>query len=338
MSLLSESFGSPGAVYNPGYYDNPRCDQYSNTMNISESGKKYPITSGDRFNTDIQQTMNGVYSGYNVSGGFGNSIMPANMEPFIGSHESTYKYVSNHGYQTDPYMLAITHSNDQFPAQVYTNTNVQLRIDPRMSSSKVEDAAYKAKSQMMGGGYGAQFSPNNPYSPGMSAYSTHGGYQNPSAGYGQWFFEPPYAEPVMNYPPVPVQQYMPMNMNMGMSSPTFPNMMPQQAGPMMPGPGAMVPMGPQMGGGGHAPGPGPGPGPGPRRPSGGIRIREATEDDDEEDEDEMSTSIKKLKKNMTTMEKINSFLKDNNTFYWLLLLLVILVVAFVVKVVYVDGK
>lgn len=319
MSFISDSFGSPGAVYNQGYYDNPRCDAYSNTMTVTESRKKYPTTSGDRFNTDVQHTMNGAYGGYNMGGGMG--IMPANMEPFIGSQESTYKYVSNSGYHTDPYMLAIHHSNDQFPAQVYTNTNVQLRIDPRMSSSKMEDSAYKAKSQMMGGGYGAQFAPSHPYSPGLSAYSMNPTYHNPSAGFGQWYFDPPYSEPQMSFPPVPVQQYVPM----APMAPTFPNMMPQMSQPMQ------MPMQmPMQGGGG---------GGGGARPRPNIKIREVEMDDVEEDEeDELSTSLRKLKKKKTTMEKINGFLKDNNTFYWLLVLLVILVVAFVIKVVYVDKQ
>jgi hypothetical protein len=330
MSLISDSFGSPGAVYNPGYYDNPKCDAYSNNMTVSQSRKKYPTTSGDRFNTDVQKTMNGAYGGYNFAGtggmgmGMGmNNIMPANMEPFIGSQESTYKYVSNSGYNTDPFMMAIHHSNDQFPAQVYTNTNVQLRIDPRMSSSKMEDSAYKAKSQMMGGGYGAQFAPSHPYSPGLSAYSTNPMYHNPSAGYGQWHFEPPYSEPQMSFPPVPVQQYMPM----APMTPTFPNMMPQMSQPMMPMQQQPHPQ--MMGGGAQGAGP---------RPKPSIRMREAREEDEEDESDELSTSIRKLKKKMTTMEKVNAFLKDNNTFYWLLVLLVILVVAFVIKVVYVDNK
>jgi hypothetical protein len=101
----------------------------------------YPPVADNNFNNVVQNNYpNGGYT-----------VQPSNLESFVGSRESTFKYVGNSGYQSNainPYAMSISHSNDQFPAQVYTNTGVQLRVDPRMSSSKIEDSAYKAKTQI----------------------------------------------------------------------------------------------------------------------------------------------------------------------------------------------
>jgi hypothetical protein len=220
--------------------------------------------------------------------------------------------------------MSINHSNDQFPAQVYTNTGVQLRVDPRMSSSKIEDNAYKAKTQMMmgpggmqyAGGYAQQFAPNNPFTMPQMGMN----YYNPSAGMAMWNFEPPYAEPIPTYPAVPVQ--MPM-----MPTPMMPNMV---------GNNTMVP-GPQMMGGG-----------GPQRPGPEVRVedvgsaggrrrrRRVVQAGETPLEDLDDDAPKKKAQDKTVMGKINRFLTANSTIYWLIVLLVVLVVAFVVKTVYVD--
>ncbi len=289
-------------VYNQGYFDVPIHNAYSNANPMCDS---YPsVTQGD-FNNQIQQNF--------PMGGY--TVQPSNLETFVGSRESSFKYIGNSGYNTNPYMMSINHSNDQFPAQVYTNTGVQLRVDPRMSSSKIEDSAYKAKSQMMGGGYGQQFLPNNPFTMPQMGMN----YYNPSAGYASWSFEPPYSEPYPTFPAVPAQM------------PLMPNMTPMMSGPMMMnGPMMNGPMNGQMGG----------------RPTPNIRIQDA--DDESEGskstkskrkrkvKDSNETPIENLDKDTSTMGKINSFLTDNNTVYWLIVLFVILIVAFVIKAVYVD--
>ncbi len=182
-------------VFNPGYYDVPIQNQYSNPNPMNQT---YPSVGAGDFNPMIQS--------HYPNGGY--TVQPSNVETFVGSRESTYKYIGNSGYTstTNPYAMSINHSNDQFPVQVYTNTGVQLRVDPRMSSSKIEDAAYKAKTQGMGGGYAQQFAPNNPFT--MPQYGMN--YQNPSSGMGMWSFEPPYAEPMPTFPAVPAQMMVPM--------------------------------------------------------------------------------------------------------------------------------
>ncbi len=310
MAYMQNSFQAP--VLNGGYYDVPIQNQYSNPNMMNQS---YPMVGENQFNPMIQNNYpNGGYT-----------VQPSNLETFIGSRESTYKYVSNAGYNSNPinpYAMSISHSNDQFPAQVYTNTGVQLRVDPRMSSSKIEDAAYKAKSQMMGGGYAQQFMGNNPFT--MPQYGMN--YQNPSMGMGMWSFEPPYAEQGPTFPAVPAQVF---NPNPYIGQPMMPNM----NGMMMNGPMMNSPM---MNGGGMG------------RPTPNIRISDDDESGDEGEEEikakrNKATTIKSLekrekkeKKNRSTLEKINDFLTDNSTIYWLVVLLVILVVAFVVKALYVD--
>ncbi len=306
MSYIQNSYQAP--VQNPGYYDVPIQNAYSNPNQYG--GGNYQNVPSNHFNNVIQNNY--------PQGGY--VVQPSNLETFVGSRESSYKYIGNGGYNTNPYAMSINHSNDQFPAQVYTNTGVQLRVDPRMSSSKIEDSAYKAKSQMMGGGYAQQFMPNNPFTMPQMGMN----YQNPSMGMGMWAFEPPYAEQGPTFPAVPAQVYAPM----------MPNMMGQHMGPM----GPQMMNGPQMMGGGTM----------VQRPRPSIRIKDPNDsDEDDVDEDEgvkikqkrvvQSTSIvKKEKKNKSTLEKVNSFLTDNSTIYWLIVLLVILIVAFVVKAVYVD--
>ncbi len=300
---MQNSFQAP--VLNNGYYDVPIQNAYSNPDMMNQN---YQMVSQNQFNPMIQNNY--------PQGGY--TVQPSNLESFVGSRESTFKYVSNSGYNSNPinpYAMSISHSNDQFPAQVYTNTGVQLRVDPRMSSSKIEDAAYKAKSQMMGGGYAQQFMGNNPFT--MPQYGMN--YNNPSMGMGAWSFEPPYAEQGPTFPAVPAQVFNPN-----------PYMMPNMNGMMGQQMGQHV-----MNGGGMG------------RPTPNIRI---SDDEDEGESGEeikakrnKSTSIKSLekrekkeKKNKSTLEKINDFLTDNSTIYWLIVLLVILIVAFVVKALYVD--
>ncbi len=303
MAYMQNSFQAP--VLNNGYYDVPIQNAYSNPDMMNQN---YQMVSQNQFNPMIQNNY--------PQGGY--TVQPSNLESFVGSRESTFKYVSNSGYNSNPinpYAMSISHSNDQFPAQVYTNTGVQLRVDPRMSSSKIEDAAYKAKSQMMGGGYAQQFMGNNPFT--MPQYGMN--YNNPSMGMGTWSFEPPYAEQGPTFPAVPAQVFNPN-----------PYMMPNMNGMMGQQMGQHV-----MNGGGMG------------RPTPNIRI---SDDEDEGESGEeikakrnKSTSIKSLekrekkeKKNKSTLEKINDFLTDNSTIYWLIVLLVILIVAFVVKALYVD--
>ncbi len=314
---MQNSYQAP--VLNNGYYDVPIQNAYSNPNMMANH---YPQVGESQFNPMIQNNY--------PQGGY--TVQPSNLESFVGSRESTFKYVSNSGYSSNPinpYAMSISHSNDQFPAQVYTNTGVQLRVDPRMSSSKIEDAAYKAKSQMMGGGYGQQFMPNNPFTMpqmGMNMYGQNPSsgmgmnYHNPSSGMGMWSFEPPYAEQGPTFPAVPAQVF---NPNPYMVQPMMgPNM---YGGQMMQGGGAVV-----------------------QRPTPNIRISDA-DADDSDDEDVVkakrnkSTPIKSLekrekkeRKNKSTLEKVNDFLTDNSTIYWLVVLLVILIVAFVVKALYVD--
>ncbi len=310
MAYIQNSYQAP--VLNNGYYDVPIQNQYSNPDMMNQS---YPMVSGNQFNPMIQNNYpNGGYT-----------VQPSNLESFVGSRESTYKYVSNAGYSSNPinpYTMSISHSNDQFPAQVYTNTGVQLRVDPRMSSSKIEDSAYKAKSQMMGGGYGQQFMPNNPFTMPQMGMNMYG--QNPSMGMGAWSFEPPYAEQGPTFPAVPAQVFNP--------NPYMVNMAQPMMGPM----GQHVMNGQQMMNGG-----------GMGRPTPNIRISDDNEESDSGEEIKAkrnkATSIKSLekrekkeKKNKSTLEKVNDFLTDNSTIYWLIVLLVILVVAFVVKALYVD--
>ncbi len=300
---MQNSFQAP--VLNNGYYDVPIQNAYSNPDMMNQN---YQMVNSNQFNPMIQNNY--------PQGGY--TVQPSNLESFVGSRESTFKYVSNSGYNSNPinpYAMSISHSNDQFPAQVYTNTGVQLRVDPRMSSSKIEDAAYKAKSQMMGGGYAQQFMGNNPFT--MPQYGMN--YNNPSMGMGTWSFEPPYAEQGPTFPAVPAQVFNPN-----------PYMMPNMNGMMGQQMGQHV-----MNGGGMG------------RPTPNIRI---SDDEDEGESGEeikakrnKSTSIKSLekrekkeKKNKSTLEKINDFLTDNSTIYWLIVLLVILIVAFVVKALYVD--
>ncbi len=310
---MQNSYQAP--ILNNGYYDVPIQNGYSNPNMLTN---QYPQVNENQFNPMIQN--NYPQNGY--------TVQPSNLETFVGSRESTFKYVSNSGYNSNPinpYAMSISHSNDQFPAQVYTNTGVQLRVDPRMSSSKIEDAAYKAKSQMMGGGYGQQFMPNNPFTMPQMGMN----YQNPSSGMGMWSFEPPYTEQGLTFPAVPAQVFNPnpymgqhvMNMTQHMMNGGVPNMY---------GGGAVV-----------------------QRPSPNIRIRD-DEDSYEDDAYEIvednkksrrnkTTSIKSLEKrekkegkNKNALEKINDFLTDNSTIYWLVVLLVVLIVAFVVKALYVD--
>ncbi len=314
MAYIQNSYQAP--VLNNGYYDVPIQNSYSNPNMMAN---QYPQVQENQFNQMIQNNY--------PQGGY--TVQPSNLESFVGSRESTFKYVSNSGYNSNPinpYAMSISHSNDQFPAQVYTNTGVQLRVDPRMSSSKIEDAAYKAKSQMMGGGYGQQFMPNNPFTMpqmGMNMY-------NPSSGMGMWSFEPPYAEQGPTFPAVPAYMPQVFNPNPYMGQPMMgPNMYGTQN--MMNGGGQM------MNGGGQV----------VQRPTPNIRIRDDSDDyevgDDEQEvvkaKRNKSTPIKSLEKrvkNKSTLEKINDFLTDNSTIYWLVVLLVILVVAFVVKALYVD--
>jgi hypothetical protein len=301
MAYMQNSFQAP--VLNNGYYDVPIQNAYSNPDMMNQN---YQMVNSNQFNPMVQNNY--------PQGGY--TVQPSNLESFVGSRESTFKYVSNSGYNSNPinpYAMSISHSNDQFPAQVYTNTGVQLRVDPRMSSSKIEDSAYKAKSQMMGGGYAQQFMGNNPFT--MPQY---GMSYNPSMGMGAWSFEPPYAEQGPTFPAVPAQVFNPN-----------PYMMSQHM---------MGPMGQPMvmNGGGMG------------RPTPNIRISDDDEDEGEAGEEikakrNKSTSIKSLekrekkeKKNRSTLEKINDFLTDNSTIYWLIVLLVILIVAFVVKALYVD--
>lgn len=311
MAYIQNSYQAP--VLNNGYYDVPIQNQYSNPNMMNNN---YPQVGEQQFNPMIQNNY--------PQGGY--TVQPSNLESFVGSRESTFKYVSNSGYNSNPinpYAMSISHSNDQFPAQVYTNTGVQLRVDPRMSSSKIEDSAYKAKSQMMGGGYGQQFMPNNPFTMPQMGMNMYG--QNPSAGMGMWSFEPPFAEQGPTFPAVPAQVFNP--------NPYMANMGQQMMGPM----GQHVMNGGQnMYGGG-----------GVQRPTPNIRISDA--DDSDEDEEVVkakrnkATPIKSLekrekkeRKNKSTLEKVNDFLTDNSTIYWLVVLLVILIVAFVVKSLYVD--
>ncbi len=306
MSYIQNSYQAP--VLNGGYYDVPIQNSYSNPNMMAN---QYPQVGEAQFNPMIQNNY--------PQGGY--TVQPSNLESFVGSRESTFKYVSNSGYSSNPinpYAMSISHSNDQFPAQVYTNTGVQLRVDPRMSSSKIEDAAYKAKSQMMGGGYGQQFMPNNPFTMPQMGMN----YNNPSMGMGMWSFEPPYAEQGPTFPAVPAQVFNP-NPYMGQYM-----------------------MGPNMYGGQNMMYGG-----GVQRPTPNIRISDDDEDAYEVGDDEVvkakrnkATPIKSLekreskyvKKNRSTLEKINDFLSDNSTIYWLVVLLVILIVAFVVKALYVD--
>jgi hypothetical protein len=306
MSYMQNSYQAP--VLNGGYYDVPIQNAYSNPDMMNQN---YPMVNQNQFNPMIQNNYpNGGYT-----------VQPSNLESFVGSRESTFKYVSNAGYSSNPvnpYAMSISHSNDQFPAQVYTNTGVQLRVDPRMSSSKIEDSAYKAKSQMMGGAYGQQFMPNNPFTMPQMGMN----YHNPSMGMGAWSFEPPYAEQGPTFPAVPAQVF---NHNPYIEQPMIPNMMGQ---PMMNGQQMM------MNGGGMG------------RPTPNIRISDGGDEDEDEEikaKRNKSTPIKslekkerKVKKNKSTLEKINDFLTDNTTIYWLIVLLVILVVAFIVKALYVD--
>ncbi len=300
MAYMQNSFQAP--VLNNGYYDVPIQNQYSNPDMMNQN---YQMVGGNQFNPMIQNNYpNGGYT-----------VQPSNLESFVGSRESTYKYVSNSGYSSNPinpYAMSISHSNDQFPAQVYTNTGVQLRVDPRMSSSKIEDAAYKAKSQMMGGGYAQQFMGNNPFT--MPQYGMNMNGYNPSSGMGMWSFEPPYAEQGPTFPAVPAQVFNPMMNNQMINGPMM-------NGPIMNGGATMV-----------------------QRPSPNIRIQDVDDDEDVGEEIKAkrnkSTSIKSLekkeKKNRSTLEKINDFLTDNSTIYWLVVLLVVLIVAFVVKTLYVE--
>ncbi len=284
---MQNSYQAP--VLNGGYYDVPIQNAYSNPNMMSQM---QPMVPSGEFNSVVQNNFGGM-------GGY--TVQPSNLETFVGSRESSYKYISNSGYNTNPYALSINHSNDQFPAQVYTNTGVQLRVDPRMSSSKIEDAAYKAKTQGYGGGgYAQQFAPNNPFTMPQMGMN----YQNPGMGMGMWSFEPPYAEPYPTFPAVPAQVFNPMMGGM----PNHPMM-----NPMM------------MNGGGAPP-----------RPTPGIRIKDADDDEDEVEETKAKKRIVKKVKDNTLMGKMNAFLTDNTTIYWLIVLLVILVVAFVVKAVYVD--
>ena len=310
MAYIQNSYQAP--VLNNGYYDVPIQNAYSNPNMMANN---YPQVGESQFNPMIQNNY--------PQGGY--TVQPSNLESFVGSRESTFKYVSNSGYNSNPinpYAMSISHSNDQFPAQVYTNTGVQLRVDPRMSSSKIEDAAYKAKSQMMGGGYGQQFMPNNPFT--MPQMGMGMNYQNPSSGMGMWSFEPPYAEQGPTFPAVPAQVFNP--------NPYMVNMAQPMMGPM----GQHVMNGgvPNMYGGGGAV---------VQRPTTNISISDAdTDDSDDEDvvkaKRNKSTPIKSLekrekkeRKNKSTLEKVNDFLTDNSTIYWLVVLLVILIVAFVVK-------
>lgn len=311
MSYIQNSYQAP--VLNNGYYDVPIQNSYSNPNMMANN---YPQVGESQFNPMIQNNY--------PQGGY--TVQPSNLESFVGSRESTFKYVSNSGYNSNPinpYAMSISHSNDQFPAQVYTNTGVQLRVDPRMSSSKIEDAAYKAKSQMMGGGYGQQFMPNNPFTMPQMGMN----YQNPSMGMGMWSFEPPYAEQGPTFPAVPAQVFNPnpymVNMTQPMMGPMGQHMM-NGGVPNMYGGGAVV-----------------------QRPTPNIRISDADDSDDDEDvvkaKRNKSTPIKSLekrekkeRKNKSTLEKVNDFLTDNSTIYWLVVLLVILIVAFVVKALYVD--
>lgn len=327
MSYGQGSYQAP--VFDRGYFDVPMCDQYSNP-NPMNSNVVYPSVSMGNLNTTIQ----GSYSG-----GGGYTVQPSNVETFVGSRESTYKYIGNQGYASNPYTMSINHSNDQFPAQVYTNTGVQLRVDPRMSSSKIEDNAYKAKTQMMmgpggipyAGGYAQQFAPNNPFT--MPQMGMPMNYQNPSAGMAMWNFEPPYAEPAPTYPAVPVQM------------PMMPNMMgggcPMMGGGqmMMPNMVGGQPMGPQMmTGGGPMP---------PQRPGPEVQIEDVGSSvggkrrrrrvvQAAAGETPLEDLEEKKPKDKSMMGKINRFLTANSTIYWLIVLLVVLVVAFVVKAVYVD--
>ena len=325
MAYIQNSYQAP--VLNNGYYDLPIQNAYSNPNMMAN---QYPQVAENQFNPMIQNNY--------PQGGY--TVQPSNLETFVGSRESTFKYVSNSGYNSNPinpYAMSISHSNDQFPAQVYTNTGVQLRVDPRMSSSKIEEVAYKAKSQMMGGGYGQQFMPNNPFTMpqmGMNMYGNNPSsgmgmnYHNPSSGMGMWSFEPPFAEQGPTFPAVPA--YMPQVFN---PNPYMANMGQQMMGPNMNG-------GQNMYGGGAV----------VQRPTPNIRISDddAYEVGDDEEfikaKRNKATSIKSLekreskyvKKNRSTLEKVNDFLTDNSTIYWLVVLLVILIVAFVVKALYVD--
>ncbi len=328
MSYGQGSYQAP--VFDQGYFDVPMCDQYSNP-NPMNSNVTYPGVPVTQLNTTIQ----GSYSG---GGGYMVQPQPSNLETFVGSRESTYKYIGNQGFASNPYAMSINHSNDQFPAQVYTNTGVQLRVDPRMSSSKIEDNAYKAKTQMMmgpggipyAGGYAQQFAPNNPFTMPQMGMN----YQNPSAGMAMWSFEPPYSEPVPTFPAVPVQ--MPMSHMMGGG--------PMMGGcPMMGGGQMMMPnmvggqgMGPQMmSGGGPMP---------PQRPGPEVQIEDVGSAGGKRRRRRVvqaaagETPLEDLEKpkDKSVMGKINRFLTANSTIYWLIVLLVILVVAFVVKTVYVD--
>jgi hypothetical protein len=271
-------------VLNGGYYDIPIQNAYSNPNMMSGS---YPMVPSGEFNSVVQN--NYPMGGY--------TVQPSNLETFVGSRESSYKYISNSGYNNNPYALSINHSNDQFPAQVYTSTGVQLRVDPRMSSSKIEDAAYKAKTQGYGGGYAQQFAPNNPFT--MPQMGMGMNYHNSSSGMGMWSFEPPYAEPFPTFPAVPAQVFHPMmggggqpHMNQGVQRPT---------------PGIRIK----------------------------DADEDEDEDDDEVEVAPKKRIIKRVKEH-TLIGKMNAFLTDNTTIYWLIVLLVILLVAFVVKSVYVD--
>jgi hypothetical protein len=292
---MQNSYQAP--VLNNGYYDVPIQNAYSNPNMMNNNYQQVPQ---QQFNPMIQNSY--PHDGY--------VVQPSNLETFVGSRESSYKYISNNGYNTNPYVMSINHSNDQFPAQVYTNTGVQLRVDPRMSSSKIEDSAYKAKSQMMGGGYAQQFMPNNPFT--IPQYGMN--YNNPSNGMGMWSFEPPYSEPNVPFPAVPAF----------VSQPPVMMMSNQQQQMMMPNQQQMMMMQPQQ------------------RPTPNIRIRDndvSEAGDDSGDDDKKSTSIKALKrekKNKSLLEKFNDLITDNSTIYWLVVLLFVLVISFVVKSLYVN--
>jgi len=125
MSYIQNSYQAP--VLNGGYYDVPIQNAYSNPNMMANS---YPSVPEQNFNNVVQN--NYSHGGY--------TVQPSNLETFVGSPESSFKYIGNAGYNSNainPYAMSINHSNDQFPAQVYTNTGVQLRVDPRMSSYKI---------------------------------------------------------------------------------------------------------------------------------------------------------------------------------------------------------
>jgi hypothetical protein len=83
---------------------------------------------------------------------------------------------------------------------------------------------------------------------------------------------------------------------------------------------------------------------GGQRPTPNIRISESGDGDDDREvikarrnkETPIKSLEKRVKKNKSTLEKVNDFLTDNSTIYWLVVLLFILIVAFVVKALYVN--